>query len=107
MTDKQIIKLHNRIKYWREFPLLSTDSNPYFHKGIDIVRTPEFASFYKNAIKNLIIKDWNVKRIDDFNEKFEYVWNTDDYLIMAENWYRFLAKAPKMKWNDLFQTQNY
>ena len=101
MTDKQIVKLHNRIKYWREFPLWASDRNPFFHNDISIIRTAEFEAFYKKGLMDCIIKDWQIKRIDDFITKFNYVWDTDDYLIMAENYYRAKAKAPKMNWNDL------
>jgi hypothetical protein len=103
MTDKQIIRLHNRIKYWREFPLWSSESNPYFHNDISIIRTPEFSNFYRKALMDCIIKDWQVKRIDDFTAKFNQVWDTADYLIMAENYYRAKAKAPKIHFNDLIK----
>lgn len=106
MTDKQIVRLHNRIKYWREFPLCCSESNPYFHNDISIIRTPEFSNFYKKALMDCIIKDWQVKRIDDFTVKFNQVWETADYLIMAENFYRAKAKAPKMRFDDLLNFIN-
>jgi len=104
MTDKQIVRLHNRIKYWREFPLWASNINPFFDNDISIIRTPEFETFYKKSLMDCIIKDWQIKRIDDFIIKFNYVWGTDDYLIMAENYYRAKAKAPKMRIEDLINS---
>ena len=109
MTDKQITRLHNRIYYWRESPLWNSSTNPYFDSNISIIRTPEFESFYKQALMRCIIEDWAVKRIDEFKAKFEAVWASNDYLIMAENYYRKKANSYKMNWDDInlsFKTIN-
>ena len=103
ITEKTFVKLHYRIYYWRDFPLWASDKNPYYHNDISIIRTPEFEAFYKKALMDCIIKDWNVKRIDDFIYKFDYMWNTYDYLVMAEHFYSEKAKAPKVNFTDLLK----
>ena len=102
LSEKTITRIHNRIIYWSQFPLCSSETNPFFGKK-DSVSTPEFENWYKNQIMELIINDWQIKKIEDFKNKFNTIWENKpagDYIILAKNWYN--EPRITVKWEDIF-----